>query len=57
MTAQTATQINADPIATLEYVLPIVEEMERRTKRAPTECPWGEVAAQAIRTALKAHRS
>lgn len=41
-----------DLLASLKYVLPLVEDMEKRIKRATTETPWGVVAANAIRAAI-----
>lgn len=41
-----------DMLAALEYVLPIIREMETRIKRAPTETPWGVVAARAVEAAI-----
>jgi hypothetical protein len=45
-----------DPVETLKYVLPMVEAMETRIAKQgylPTETPWGVVAAEAIRKAIK----
>lgn len=48
----TETPADRDLLAALEYVLPIIREMETRIKRAPTETPWGIVAARAVEAAI-----